>query len=64
MESAELETLTVDPECSGWVFRASGYTVTFPGYMAVYEEAADDGQRNRRADDPEEQRDLRIPPPA
>ena len=62
MESAELETLTVDLECSGWVFRASGYTVTFPGYMAVYEEAADDGQRNRRADDPEEQRDLRIPP--
>ncbi len=35
MESAELETLTVDLECSGWVFRASGYTVTFPGYMAV-----------------------------
>ncbi len=62
MESAELETLTVDLDCKGWIFRASGYTVTFQGYMAVYEEAADDAQRARRADDPEEERDLRIPP--
>ena len=62
MESAELETLTVDFDCKGWVFRTSGYTVTFPGYMAVYEESADDGARRRMADEPEEQKDLRIPP--
>ncbi len=59
MESADLATLTVDFDCHGYLFRTSGYTVTFPGYMAVYEESTDEGRRT--ADDPEEQRDLRIP---
>jgi DNA topoisomerase-1 len=62
MESADLATLTVDLESKGYIFRTSGYTVTFPGYMAVYEESADDGRQVRQADDPEEQKDLRIPP--
>ena len=62
MESADLATLTVDLDAQGYIFRTSGYTVTFPGYMAVYEEAADDGRQARQADDPEEQKDLRIPP--
>ncbi len=61
MESAELETLTVDFDCKGYLFRTSGYTVTFPGYMAVYEEAADDSKNKPMADEPEEQKDLRIP---
>ncbi len=60
MESADLATLTVDFDCRGYLFRTSGYTVTFPGYMAVYEESADEGHRPN-ADEPEEQRDLRIP---
>ncbi len=62
MESAVLETLTVDFDCKGWLFRTSGYTVTFSGYMAVYEESADDSQKTHMADEPEEQKDLRIPP--
>ncbi len=62
MESAELETLTVDFDCKGYLFRTSGYTVTFPGYMAVYEEAADDSKNKPISDEPEEQKDLRIPP--
>ena len=62
MESAELETMTVDFNCTGHLFRTSGYTVTFPGYMAVYEEAADDSRRaGGSSDDPEEQKDLRLP---
>ncbi len=61
MESADLATLTVDFDCRGYLFRTSGYTVTFPGYMAVYEESADEGHRAPMADEPEEQRDLRIP---
>ena len=61
MESADLATLTVDLDSSGYIFRTSGYTVTFPGYMAVYEESADDGHRAPMADEPEEQKDLRIP---
>ena len=62
MESADLATLTVDLESCGYIFRTSGYTVTFPGYMAVYEESIDEGNRASMADEPEEQKDLRIPP--
>ena len=62
MESADLATLTVDFNAKGYIFRTSGYTVTFPGYMAVYEEAADDSRRAPLADEPEEQKDLRMPP--
>ena len=61
MESADLATLTLDFDCRGYLFRTSGYTVTFPGYMAVYEESVDEGHRAPMADEPEEQRDLRVP---
>ena len=60
MESADLATLTLDFDCKGYLFRTSGYTVTFPGYMAVYEESVDESNRTH-ADEPEEQKDLRIP---
>ena len=36
MESALLSTVTVDCESASYIFRASGYTVDFQGYMAVY----------------------------
>lgn len=45
MESARLATLAVELECGGYIFRTGGYTVTFPGYMAVYEESTDDQKR-------------------
>ena len=61
MESADIATLTLDFDCRGYLFRTSGYTVTFPGYMAVYEESVDEGHRAPMADEPEEQRDLRVP---
>ena len=59
MESASLSTVTADFESAGYVFRTSGYTVDFPGYMAVYEESEDDTQRN--ADEVSEQRNIRLP---
>lgn len=55
MESATLATLNVDVESAGYIFRTGGYTVTFPGYMAVYEESADD------ATEGEEQKNAKIP---
>ena len=58
MESATLNTLTVELESAGYIFRASGYSVAFPGYMAVYEESEEE---ETRADAHDEQRDLRIP---
>ncbi|MGN1409550.1 MAG: type I DNA topoisomerase, partial [Eubacteriales bacterium] len=42
MQSAELSTVQTDFTCEGYLFRSSGYTVKFPGYMALYEESADE----------------------
>ncbi len=58
MESATLNTQSLELEAAGYMFRASGYSVAFPGYMAVYEESEDE---ETRADAHGEQRDLRIP---
>ena len=58
MQSAELATLSVDFVSEGYVFRTGGYTVTFPGYMVLYEESTDD-----KADehDPDQMSDIRLP---
>ncbi|MBQ2278623.1 MAG: type I DNA topoisomerase [Clostridia bacterium] len=53
MESAELSTLQTDFTCEGYLFRASGYTVKFAGYMALYEESVDE---SKTVDD-----NMRIP---
>ena len=58
MESAVLNTKTLELECAGYTFRTSGYSVATPGYMAVYEESEEE---DVRADAHGEQRDLRIP---
>ena len=57
MESATLATLSVDTECEGYIFRTGGYTVTFPGYMAVYEEIADENA----SDDITGEKNAKIP---
>ncbi len=59
MESATLATVTADFDAEGYVFRTSGYTVDFPGYMAVYEESEDDTRVN--ADEVKEQKNIRLP---
>ena len=59
MQSAQLNTVVADFGCNGYIFRTSGYTVAFPGYMAVYEETAEDV--STRADDDNEQKDVLIP---
>ena len=59
MQSANLNTLNVELEAAGYLFRAGGYSVEFPGYMAVYEE--DEDEVTTRADAINEQKDLRIP---
>lgn len=59
MQSALLSTLAVDFECEGYIFRTAGYTVTFPGYMAVYEESEE--EQGGSDDDPKEQKDAKIP---
>jgi DNA topoisomerase-1 len=51
MQSAELNTVTADFESSGYIFRTSGYTVTFPGFMAVYVESEDETETRRTCDE-------------
>ena len=59
MEAAALSTVTLDFECEGYIFRTSGYTVDFPGYMAVYEDSEDDIRIT--ADEVSEQKNVRLP---
>ena len=58
MQSAKLSTVTADFLNNGYVFRASGYTVSFPGYMAVYEATE---EVKASSDDVAIVRDIRIP---
>ena len=59
MESASLSTVVADFESAGYIFRTSGYTVDFQGYMAVYEESEDDTRVS--ADEVSEQRNIKLP---
>ena len=42
MKEAVLDTVSADIACGDYIFRASGYTVKFPGFTAIYEESKDD----------------------
>lgn len=45
MEDAIMDTVAVDFSCGeGNLFRANGSTVTFPGFLSVYEEGRDDSK--------------------
>ena len=59
MESAVLDTISIDFTCADYVFRTSGYSVQFPGYMAVYEQSEE--ELGKQADDPAEVKDIRLP---
>jgi DNA topoisomerase I len=45
MASAILDTMTVDLQNEGVMFRATGSKVKFPGFMKVYVEGNDDGKK-------------------
>ena len=59
MESATLSTVTADFESAGYIFRTSGYTVDFQGYMALYEESEEENRQN--ADELREQKNIKLP---
>ena len=42
MADAVLDTMSADIGCNGWIFRATGQSVAFPGFLALYEESTDD----------------------
>jgi len=42
MESAEMDTVNAEITAAGYLYRAAGTTVKFPGFLAVYEESAEE----------------------
>ena len=42
MANALYDTVSIDAECAGHVFRSSHQSMRFPGFIAVYEEGRDD----------------------
>lgn len=52
MASAVLSTVSLSFESAGYLFKTGGYTVKFPGFMAVYqaEESSEDREMNRLPD--------------
>ena len=58
MQSAKLNTVTADFINNGYIFRASGYSVAFPGYMMVYEATE---EVKESSDDVALVKDIRIP---
>lgn len=60
MASAQINTVVADFENNGYIFRSSGYTVGFLGYMTIYEETVDETTTNMDdAFDPE--KNAKIP---
>ena len=55
MSSALINTIGVDFENAGYLFRTSGYSVAFPGYMALYESSYEEPGEG------DEVKDLALP---
>ncbi len=49
MADCLMDTMSVTVGAGDWLFRASGYTVTFDGFTALYEEATDDTKKKETA---------------
>lgn len=50
MADAILDTISADITSKGHVFRASGHTVAFLGFTAVYEESTDDDKQGEKSE--------------
>lgn len=48
MANALLDTVSVDIEANGCIFRSSGYSVKFDGYMVLYVEQSGDGETGKK----------------
>ncbi|MBE6621917.1 MAG: type I DNA topoisomerase [Ruminococcaceae bacterium] len=47
MASAELDTVNLELENNGYIFRASGSTLRFPGFLAVYDDTEEDDEHKK-----------------
>ncbi|MBR0142310.1 MAG: type I DNA topoisomerase [Ruminococcus sp.] len=48
MANALLDTVSVDISANGCIFRASGYSVKFDGFMILYVESTDNAEENKK----------------
>ena len=48
MANALLDTVSVDISANGCIFRASGYSVKFDGFMVLYVESTDNAEENKK----------------
>ena len=61
MADCQQDTVSVTVYAGGYRFKASGYTVTFDGFTALYEEATDDAKKKETALPPlEEGQTLKL----
>ena len=49
MQSALLDTVSADIQADKYIFKASGYSVKFPGFLAIYEETLDEADKQAQA---------------
>ncbi len=49
MSDCQQDTVSADITAAGYLFRASGYVVTFDGFTALYEEATDEKEKKETA---------------
>ncbi len=56
MAPAKLDTLSVEASCGEHIFRASGETITFKGFLVLYADVAED-----KKDDDEDNSKARLP---
>ena len=58
MANCLMDTVSVDIEAGGCVFKASGYSVKFDGFTALYEEAKDEDEENKNVLPPLKKNDV------
>ncbi len=58
MADCLMDTVSADIAAADYIFRASGFTVTFDGFTALYEEASDDAVKKEAALPPLAEGDL------
>ncbi len=61
MASALINTVVADFENSGYIFRTSGYTIGFEGYMAIYGEPSD-AEIESLEEEYTQEKNSKIPP--
>ena len=62
MASAIYDTVNTDFNCSGHIFKASGYSVKFKGFTALYEESSEDADDEKNVKLPEIKKGAYLDP--